>query len=108
LDTDSTGRNQNTTDNVLYADDFEYTEEPEMEQYNDQNRETTSVDYLTARGNEPRYMLDTHGAYIVENGRLKSELTTSVGQWNGGEPSTIVGDFRWMDYVPTIDVHDTD
>ena len=28
LDTDSTGRNQNTTDNVLYADDFEYTEEP--------------------------------------------------------------------------------
>lgn len=49
-------------------------------------------------------MLDTHGAYIVENGRLKSELTTSVGQWNGGEPSTIVGDFRWMDYVTTIDV----
>ena len=104
MDTDSTGRNQNTTDNVLYADDFEYTEEPEMEQYNAKTGKTTSVDYLTARGNEPRYMLDTHGAYIVENGRLKSELTTSVGQWNGGEPSTIVGDFRWMDYVTTIDV----
>ena len=104
LDTDSTGRNQNTTDNVLYADDFEYTEEPEMEQYNAKTGKTTSVDYLTARGNEPRYMLDTHGAYIVENGRLKSELTTSVGQWNGGEPSTIVGDFRWMDYVTKIDV----
>ena len=41
LDTDSTGRNQNTTDNVLYADDFEYTEEPEMEQYNAKTGKTT-------------------------------------------------------------------
>ena len=48
--------------------------------------------YLKARGNEPRYLLDTHGAWIVEDGRLKQELGSSVAQWNGGEPATIVGD----------------
>ena len=104
LDTDSTGRRQDTTDNVLYADDFEYAEEPALEQYNAKTKVTTSVDYLTARGNEPRYFLDTHGAYFVENGKLKADLSTSVGQWNGGEPSTIVGDFRWMDYTSSLDV----
>lgn len=91
LDTDKTGKtNGVTTDKVLYADDFEYKEEPE--------------NYLKDRGNEPRYMLDTHGAWVVENGRLKHELASSVAQWNGGEPSTIVGDFRWMDYMASADV----
>ncbi len=91
LDTDKTGRNNGTTtDNVLYADNFEYKEEP--------------ANYLKERGNEPRYMLDTHGAWVVENGRLKQELANSVGQWNGGDPSTIVGDFRWMDYMLSADV----
>ncbi len=91
LDTDKAGKtNGVTTDNVLYADDFEYKEEP--------------ADYLNERGNEPRYMLDAHGAWVVENGRLKQELANSVGQWNGGDPSTIVGDFRWMDYVTSVDV----
>lgn len=91
LDTDKTGHvNGVTTDNVLYADDFEYKEEP--------------ADYLKERGNEPRYMLDAHGAWVVENGRLKQELANSVGQWNGGDPSTIVGDFRWMDYMTSVDV----
>ncbi len=91
LDTDKAGKtNGVTTDNVLYADDFDYQEEP--------------VNYLAERGNEPRYMLDAHGAWIVEAGRLKQELANSVGQWNGGDPSTIVGDFRWMDYVTSVDV----
>ncbi len=45
------------TDEYLYADNFEYEEEAD--------------DYLASRGNEPRYMLsDTHGAWIVEGGRL--------------------------------------
>ena len=91
LDTDRTGRKNGVTDDkVLYADDFEYKEEPSG--------------YLKERGNEPRYMLDTHGAWIVENGRLKQELASGVGQWNGGDPSTIVGDFRWMDYMASADV----
>ena len=103
LDTDETGRNVDTTDEYLYADNFDYTEEPAMEQYN-VHTGTTTVDYLKARGNEPRYMLDTHGAWIVEKGRLKQELANGVGQWNGGEPATIVGDFRWMDYTAEVKV----
>ncbi|MBO5303026.1 MAG: fibronectin type III domain-containing protein [Lachnospiraceae bacterium] len=91
LDTDATGgTNGVTTDNVLYADNFEYKEE--------------AKGFLEKRGNEPRYMLDTHGAWIVEGGRLKQELGASVAQWNPGEPSTIVGDFRWMDTDTSIDV----
>lgn len=91
LDTDATGAvNGVTNDKVLYADNFEYAEE--------------GADYLKDRGNEPRYMLDAHGAWTVENGRLKQELADSVGQWNPGDPSTIVGDFRWMDYTASVDV----
>ena len=104
LDTDSTGKNADTTDNYLYADNFEYAEEGDMAQYNAVTGTETQVDYMTARGNEPRYMLDTHGAWVVEDGRLAQELSTSVSQWNGGDPATIVGDFRWMNYVASIDV----
>lgn len=104
LDTDATGRVQNTTDKILYADNFEYKEEPAMKQYDVRTGTEKDVPYLTARGNEPRYMLDAHGAWVVENGRLKHELAAGVSQWNGGDPSTIVGDFRWMDYTASIDV----
>ncbi len=90
LDTDADGKiNGVTDDTMLYADDFDYEEEN---------------GYLASRGNEPRYMLDTHSAWIVEDGKLKQELNASINQWNGGEPSTIVGDFRWMDYVTSVDV----
>lgn len=104
LDTDADGRGQDATDTILYADDFEYDEEPAMKQYSAVTKTETSVDYLTARGNEPRYMLDTHGAFVVENGKLKQELDNSVSQWNGGEPTTVVGDFRWMDYTVSVNV----
>ena len=59
LDTDATGKKADTADDYLYADNFDYKEE--------------EVNYIVDRGNEPRYMLDTHGAWIVENGRLKQE-----------------------------------
>ena len=90
LDTDATGKTGNTNDDYLYADNFEYEEE--------------DANYLAERGNEPRYMLDTHGAWIVENGQLKQENAAGVTQWNGGDPATIVGDWRWMDYGASIDV----
>ena len=34
LDTDYTGKNQNTTDDYLYADNFEYTNEEDVTVYN--------------------------------------------------------------------------
>ena len=90
LDTDETGKNADTSDEYLYADDFEYAYDAE--------------DYLESRGGEPRYMIDTHGAWIVEDGRLAQILTASVNQWNGGDPMTIVGDFRWMNYIADLDI----
>ena len=104
LDTDSTGKNADTTDEYLYADNFEYVEEGEVAGYNVTTSKETLQDYIVSRGNEPRYMLDTHGAWIVEDGRLKQENESSVNQWNGGDPATIVGDWRWMDYSASIDV----
>ena len=104
LDTDSTGKNADTTDDYLYADNFEYVEEGKVAGYNVTTSEETLQDYIVSRGNEPRYMLDTHGAWIVEDGRLKQENDSSVNQWNGGDPATIVGDWRWMDYSASIDV----
>ncbi len=104
LDTDDTGKTADATDDYLYADNFEYNEEQDVEQYNAATETTTLVDYLESRGDEPRYMLDTHGAWIVEDGRLKQELSASVSQWNSGDPTTIVGDFRWMDYSASVDV----
>ena len=104
LDTDSTGKNADTTDDYLYADNFEYVEEGKVAGYNVTTSEETLQDYIVSRGNEPRYMLDTHGAWIVEGGRLKQENDASVNQWNGGDPATIVGDWRWMDYSASIGV----
>lgn len=100
LDTDEDGKvNGVTNDTTLYADDFDYDEYSDLKvTYNGKD-----YDYITSRGNEPRYMLDTHSAWLVEDGKLKQELSSSVDQWNGGEPSTIVGDFRWMDYVASVD-----
>ena len=103
LDTDATGHTADTSDTYLYADDFEYDEYGEIDISNIVKGDYTT-DYLTSRGNEPRYMLDTHGAWVVEDGRLTQALDRSVGQWNGGDPATIVGDFRWMNYMTTIDV----
>ncbi len=104
LDTDSTGKNADTTDDYLYADNFDYVEEGKVAEYNVTTGEETLQDYIVSRGSEPRYMLDTHGAWIVEEGQLKQENDSSVNQWNGGDPATIVGDWRWMDYSASIDV----
>ncbi len=90
LDTDADGEGQNTEDGILYADDFEYQEEREG--------------YLENRGNEPRYMMDFSGAFVVEDGQMKQLLNQSVSQWNNNAPSTVVGDFRWANYKASVDV----
>ena len=90
LDTDEDGKELDDTNDILYADDFEYSGYPE--------------DYLEKRGNEPRYAVDFTGAYVVENGSLKQVLSQSVGQWNNYEPNTVIGDFRWMNYKAGVDV----
>lgn len=90
LDTNATGSAQDSSDNVLYADDFEYKDYPD--------------NYLESRGYEPRYMVDYSGAFMVEDGKLKQKLDKQISQWQNNTPSTVVGDYRWMNYKAGVDV----
>ena len=104
LDTDSTGKNEDTTDDYLYADDFEYEEEEDVAISYAGEADSYTVSYLESRGNEPRYMVDSHGAFVVEDGKLVQELSASVSQWNSGDPVTLLGDYRWMNYTTSLDI----
>ena len=90
LDTNEDGSAQDTESDILYADDYSYSSYDEF--------------YLYDRGMEPRYTVDYSGAFFVEDGRLKQELTQSIAQWNGHTPNAVVGDFRWMNYDAAVDV----
>lgn len=90
LDTDAAGSGIDTTDNVLYADDFSYSD--------------YAPDYLKSRGNEPRYMVDYSGAFIVEDGKLKQELGRKISQWRDNTPNVVIGDHRWMNYNAAVDI----
>ena len=48
LDTDYTGKNQNTTDDYLYADNFEYTNEEDVTVYNATTGKETTENYLVS------------------------------------------------------------
>lgn len=112
LDTDDDGKmgadyTEVTDNDILYADDFEYEEEGTVTV--NTKEEPEEQDYLASRGNEPRYMMDTHGAWVVEesedgNNRLGQILDAKVSEWNNGDPETIVGDHRWMNYKASVDV----
>lgn len=90
LDTDENGKKLDSGNRILYADDFEYDEEAEG--------------YLENRGNEPRYVVDFSGAFVVEDGQMKQVLNQSVSQWNNNGPNAVVGDFRWANYKASVDV----
>lgn len=91
LDTNAAGSAQDTSDDVLYADDFGYS--------------SYGNTYLAERGNEPRYMVDYSGAFYVEDGRLVQGLTSGISQWQNNTPSTVVGDYRWMNYNAAVTVN---
>ncbi|MDK2808959.1 MAG: hypothetical protein PWP24_1696, partial [Clostridiales bacterium] len=90
LDTDAAGKELDNTNSILYADDFSYA--------------GYASDYLASRGNEPRYLVDYSGAFVVKDGKLEQLLPTSVGEWNHNDPNAVIGDFRWMNYKASIDV----
>lgn len=91
LDTDATGSYMDTTDNVLYADDYSYSS-------------YYPADYLKSRGNEPRYTVDYSGAFVVEDGRLRQVLDEEISQWQKNAPNAVIGDHRWMNYKAQVDV----
>lgn len=117
LDTDSTGNVQNTEDNVLYADNFDY-QDKEVPVIGADGKITGRQSYIQSRGGEkgtiPRYTHDRNGAfeaYLDEqtnNYVLRQQLDRSImglgGTWNDGDPVTAIGDNRWTNYKASVDV----
>lgn len=65
------------------------------------------VDYLKTHGNAPRYTSDQGGAFEVENGALVQKITKDIKPPEWGytpEPTTSLGDERWLDYSVSADV----
>ncbi|MFD2879589.1 Ig-like domain-containing protein [Paenibacillus rhizoplanae] len=117
LDTDATGFVQNTEDQILYADDFNYGDRT-VPVIGEGGAITDEESYVSSRGGPqsviPRYTQDLNGAfegYLVDgtdNYVLRQQLdqvTTGVGgAWNGGDPVTVIGDYRWTNYKASADV----
>lgn len=89
-----------TVDSVLalpYSDDYEYSDYP--------------TDYLSTRGNAPRYTTDEGGAFEVQNidgnNVLMQIITpdTKANEWGGTpDPVTNFGDDRWFNYSVSVSV----
>ncbi len=117
LDTDATGSVRDTTDTVLYADDFDYSSRT-VPVIGEGGRIVGTADYVTSRGGPksviPRYTSDRNGAFeaFLPDGSSDYVLRQQVdlpsmglgGTWNEGTPITGVGDSRWLDYVASVDV----
>ncbi|PFG67346.1 glycosyl hydrolase family 59 [Propionibacteriaceae bacterium ES.041] len=99
LDTDATGKNPDTGDDYLYADDFDYAEEgpvqvgvangsgkeiapylksrgtlPAPDTVNGGGATRSIQTYLGSRGNQPRYLVDQTGAWEVGTDRGGNHL----------------------------------
>ncbi len=117
LDTDATGSTQNTSDKILYADDFEYSGMT-VPVIGVGGQISGSEDFLTSRGGPqgaiPRYTCDRNGGFEVylpsgsTNHILRQQVDQSAmglgGTWNNGNPITAVGDKRWLNYKASVDV----
>jgi len=133
LDTDATGAvNGVTTDATLYADDFDYSGAPAIQDYDPATGALSPSDesFLGSRGAKtkpagtpavqpeddgaiPRYTNDTNGAFeSVATGDpardrvLRQQIGTGMNgsAWNQGDPKTTIGDYRWANYRASVDV----
>jgi hypothetical protein len=117
LDTDVTGAGHNTSDNVLYADDFDYSNKT-VPVIGSGGQVTGSEAFIAARGGSksaiPLYTSDHNGAFEAylpdgsSNYVLRQQLDqngTGFGTaWNDGDPITRIGDSRWLNYKASVDV----
>lgn len=117
LDTDETGSVHNTEDNILYADNFDYSDKT-YPVIGEGGQITGTQSYIDARGGSksviPRYTSDRNGAfeaYLPEgtnNYVLRQQVDQSTmglgGTWNNGSPITAIGDNRWLNYKASVDV----
>jgi hypothetical protein len=117
LDTDATGSVHETADNILYADDFDYSAKT-VPVIGPGAQITGTESYVTSRGGNqsviPRYVCDRNGAFEAylpsgsSNYVLRQQVDQSVmglgGTWNSGDPITGIGDNRWLNYKASVDV----
>jgi hypothetical protein len=117
LDTDETGAVQNTTDKIIYADNFDYGTRT-VPVIGEGGKITGTESYITSRGGPqstiPRYTCDRNGAFEVyqpsggSNAFLRQQLDQPSmgigGAWNAGNPITAIGDKRWLNYKASVDV----
>lgn len=91
---DSSGR---TILELPYSDDFSYAD--------------YSGDFLSSRGNAPRYTTDEGGAFEVSGGRLVQQITAAekANEWGWTpDPTTNFGDDRWYNYSVSANVEFAD
>lgn len=117
LDTDATGSVQNTSDKILYADDFDYSSKS-VPLIGAGAQITGTESYIASRGGAqsviPRYACDRNGAFEAylpsgsTNYILRQQVDQSAmglgGTWNSGNPITGIGDNRWLNYKASVDV----
>lgn len=80
-----------------YFDDFSYSD------YAD--------DYLSSRGNAPRYTTDEGGAFEVNGGKLVQQITAAekAKEWGWTpDPTTNFGDDRWYNYSVSVKIEFAD
>ncbi|MEO8182759.1 MAG: sugar-binding protein [Deltaproteobacteria bacterium] len=117
LDTDATGSVPDTSDDSLYADDFDYSAKS-VPVIGSGGALAGTESYVASRGGPesviPRYFCDRNGAFEAylpsgsDNYVLRQQLDQALmglgGTWNGGDPITGIGDNRWLNYKASVDV----
>lgn len=117
LDTDQSGDAQNTSDSILYADNFEYANKT-VPIFGQGGQIAGSESFIESRGGAqsaiPRFFSHRNGGFEVfkpsgsNNSVLRQQVDQSAtglgGTWNSGSPITSVGDFRWLNYKASVDV----
>ncbi|MBN2528589.1 MAG: sugar-binding protein [Deltaproteobacteria bacterium] len=117
LDTNATGDALDTSDTILYADDFDYSD-LSVPIFADGGKIDGDESYIDSRGSNsgliPRYTSDRNGAFEAylpagnDNYVLRQQLDGSLmglgATWNNGDPITGIGDNRWMNYKVSVDV----
>lgn len=112
LDTDESGHERDTADDVLYADDFDYSSLT-VGRIGDGGALFGTEAFMASRGGPkstiPRYSWDRNGAFEVflpegsENYVLRQQGNMGTA-WNAGEPLTAIGDKSWLNYRASVDV----
>lgn len=115
LDTDMTGINHDPSDDILYADDFDYSSD--MVPVIGPGATLMGTEgFVDSRGGDqsvlPRYTSDRNGAFeaalVGSEWVLRQQVDESImglgATWNNGSPITAIGDLRWLNYRASVDV----